>query len=309
MNISHKIPKDFLSAEIRSDYYISHYMKKVWAVEIDLLCELLDVCKRHNLKIFANSGTTLGTIRHTGFIPWDDDIDMAMPRKDYQKLQAIAKYEFKHPYFFQDENTDPGSLTGHGRLINLSTTGINKYHLNTKTQGICRFKQCIFIDIFAYDNIPNQTSEKDKFFDKVYEMGLSVWNESKIKNRNLPINNPNQKYSFAEYENYLSKYIDSPTEWTYCFAMGKHNFDRWKLKTSEFDKIISKDFEFIQIPVLSSYNDELNRGYGNWREYVMGASDHGDIGDIFFDTEHPCEYYLDNPTRMKEIKQKFGIND
>ena len=90
-----------LEKEIRNGYEISADMKKVWAVEMELLKKLLEVCEKHHLRIWAEGGTLLGAVREKGFIPWDDDIDMAMPREDYDKLQTIAKDQFKAPFFFQ----------------------------------------------------------------------------------------------------------------------------------------------------------------------------------------------------------------
>ena len=69
-------------------------MKKVWAVELDLLNEFARVCKEHDLKWFAHAGTLLGAIRHQGFIPWDDDIDVTMPRADYIQLCNVAPKAF-----------------------------------------------------------------------------------------------------------------------------------------------------------------------------------------------------------------------
>lgn len=75
-----------LEPETRNNYYISVEMKKVWAVEMQLLKKLLEVCEKHHLKIWAEGGTLLGAVRHQGYIPWDDDIDMAMLRDDYDRL-------------------------------------------------------------------------------------------------------------------------------------------------------------------------------------------------------------------------------
>ena len=96
-----KIPNGFFEEEERNGYVITKKRKEIWAVEIDMLLKFIYVCEKHNLKYFADSGTLLGAARHNGFIPWDDDIDVAMLRKDYDKFCKIAINEFKYPYFFK----------------------------------------------------------------------------------------------------------------------------------------------------------------------------------------------------------------
>ena len=95
-----------LCDEIREGYKISSQMKKVWSIQLSLLKKVLEVCEKYDLKIWAEGGTLLGTIRHKGYIPWDDDIDLVMFRDDYDKLNEIASKEFKYPYFLQSSKTE-----------------------------------------------------------------------------------------------------------------------------------------------------------------------------------------------------------
>lgn len=99
MDIKLVIPDDYLRDESREGYLVSGAIKKVWAVELDLIEELLRVCNKHNLKIYCCAGTILGAVRHSGYIPWDDDVDLMMYRDDYEKLCGISGIEFAEPYF------------------------------------------------------------------------------------------------------------------------------------------------------------------------------------------------------------------
>lgn len=156
-----ELPEGFLDEEVRCGYTVSAEMKKLWAVELDLLAEFDRVCKKHGLTYFVEGGTLLGTIRHQGFIPWDDDVDLVMFREEYEKLLKIVDQEFQHPYFFQTPFTDPGLIMGGSRLRNSETTLVSDFENKRpyKNKGI-------FIDIFILDKVPE--SAKAIKFTKVF---------------------------------------------------------------------------------------------------------------------------------------------
>lgn len=124
-------------------------VKDLWDVELDLLEKFDEVCKKHNLRWFADGGTLLGTIRHQGFIPWDDDIDIIMPMKDYQVFCSL-KDEFKWPYFLQTWETEDGFRPFMAKIRRSDTTGYNPRE--EKTKG---WNKGIGIDVFALVNIPD----------------------------------------------------------------------------------------------------------------------------------------------------------
>jgi lipopolysaccharide cholinephosphotransferase len=134
-----------LEQETLWGYVVPEGMKQVWAKQMEITQALLDVCSRNGLKCWMECGTLLGAVRHKGFIPWDDDIDFVMLRKDYDKLVAIADQEFKHPYFFQTTYSEEGYYCGHAQIRDVTTTSVSMDELDRK------YCKGIFIDIFVLD--------------------------------------------------------------------------------------------------------------------------------------------------------------
>lgn len=137
--------QDFFKEEVQCDFLITSRRKRIWAVEIAALLQLDAVCKRHGLQYSLAFGGLLGAVRHQGFIPWDDDIDVLMFRKDYERLFELGD-EFSEPYFLQTPYSDPGAVFSTIRLRNSNTTWMVK---EFSAEG---FNHGLGIDIFPLDN-------------------------------------------------------------------------------------------------------------------------------------------------------------
>ena len=124
-------------------------LKDIWAVELDLLRVFLQYCERHGLRCWVEGGTLLGAVRHKGFIPWDDDVDLAMPREDYDRMCRLGNEGLEEPYFLQTAYSDTDYHRGHAQFRRSDTAAIRP------SDCYQPFNQGIFIDIFPLDAAPD----------------------------------------------------------------------------------------------------------------------------------------------------------
>ena len=128
----------------------SEELRRLQLVLLEMLIELDSLCKKHNIRYCIIAGTLLGAVRHEGFIPWDDDLDVAMTRDEYERFRETCKTELDaEKYFFQDNTTDPHYPWGYGRLRRIGSefVRIGQEHLKMRTG--------IFLDVFPIDNVPD----------------------------------------------------------------------------------------------------------------------------------------------------------
>ncbi len=117
-------------------------------VLLDIYIDVQAVCEKNNLTCMLLGGSSLGAVRHKGFIPWDDDLDIAMPRKDYETFKKIFKSELGNKYILNAPNYD-GRPTNRFPKILLKGTKFVEIGLEEDDRA------CIKIDIFVLDNVPN----------------------------------------------------------------------------------------------------------------------------------------------------------
>ena len=143
---------EFFKNEVREGFFVSSMMKRAWAAQIEILEDFEKVCNENDIKYYAAYGTLLGAVRHKGFIPWDDDIDIYMLRDDYEKLRRIAK-ENKLPkdFILKTIYSDNEYIATFDRLVNSQGIDFNQERME-KYHG---FPFCAGLDIFPLDYVPS----------------------------------------------------------------------------------------------------------------------------------------------------------
>ncbi len=154
-------------------------IEQVQRYETEILDEIHRVCRKNHLRYSLAYGTLIGAVRHQGFIPWDDDIDLMMPRKDYEKLLRIWKKEADPRYIIQSYRTDYDYTNNFAKVRKDHTTFIQDEGELQK-----RYHRGIFVDIFPADRLaPGAISEKIQYcacavnllFSRGYTSGDEGW--------------------------------------------------------------------------------------------------------------------------------------
>ena len=137
--------------------YDAATLRRLQLIELDILKKFDAMCTKHGLEYFAVYGTVLGAVRHKGIIPWDDDIDIAMPRKDYERLAELVPKEFGDGYSLLNAQIDPRYPFATSRIMKKGT----EFRMLSMKNLPCELG--IFLDIFCVDNAPDSLKEQKKY--------------------------------------------------------------------------------------------------------------------------------------------------
>lgn len=131
-------------------------LEKLQTTELEILLMLRDFCAEHDIAWFLDGGTLLGALRHGGFIPWDDDIDVGMIRDDYDRFVGLARKGLPEGYSFHDASNTPGYAAMFGKVYKDGT----KFHTDETCEAGC--DQGIFVDVFPYDYLAADESGRKR---------------------------------------------------------------------------------------------------------------------------------------------------
>ena len=160
---------EFYEDEVIEGFYVPSMLKKAWGAQLDVLNETDIICRRHNIPYFADWGTLLSAIRHGGYIPWDDDLDISMRRKDYERFLKYAETELPEGFKVMNFKNHPGHHFFVARIVGKPRICFEEDHL-TRFRG---FPYIAGIDLFVLDNVSSDR-DKEKLKSKKAEFVLAV---------------------------------------------------------------------------------------------------------------------------------------
>ena len=161
-----EFPDSYFEDEVRDGFYVPGMMKRAWAAQIEIMHTVVVICEKYGLSCFAEWGTFLGAVRHGGMIPWDDDVDVCMKRRDYEKFLEVAEQELPEGYWIMNyRNTETDNMVT--KILNYPLYLIAEEDL-PKSHG---YPYVASIDLFVMDYLPREKEKEDAIWDLTQLVG------------------------------------------------------------------------------------------------------------------------------------------
>lgn len=272
---------DYYKDEVRNGFYIPTAIKQAWAANLMVLYEIDRICEKYAITYFADWGSLLGAVRHGGYVPWDDDLDICMKRKDYIRFREVADKELPKEFAIHDFRRKEDHWLFLSRVVNSNSVSFDEDHLNRYHN----FPYISVVDIFVKDYIYRDAGKRKEHCKEIKHL-IAVADgiveesfradvvENELKNiekrYNISIdrsNTPREKgiiiYDIAE--KVMAEVPESEAdEIGQIFPMILQGGTG--LPKEYYDKAVRLPFENTTIPVPAVYDEMLRNRYGNYLE-------------------------------------------
>ena len=230
---------------------------------LKILKKVHEICEKHNIKYWLDYGTLLGAVRHNGFIPWDDDLDISMLRDDYEKWCEIAPQELGEEFFWQTVDTEPEFHLCYGKVRLVGTS----FYAATLEKSAIRHKG-VNIDVFPVDYVPESKLQRrliQKFY-LLFSMATAV--------KRLHIGR------FLAIKKMVYFFVNTKLLWKFCMLLtagsnkrNNKNVSMWYMYLEKylcpaetFNKLVLHKFEDGYFYIPEDYNAHLTRLYSDYMQ-------------------------------------------
>lgn len=242
------------------------------------------LCEKNDIPFYAVGGTTLGAVRHHGFIPWDDDIDLGVPIDSYEKFVKVCKKELPAPYQFASQH-----ILG-GKVYNTNTTFLETHNLfsdTTKASGI-------FIDIFPIIGVPDDMIQQEIFLNELRK----YHNKAFILDYYPKVSDLSKKELETWQHKLMYKHNPNNTKYVTEFATGYKSVK----SSSGMKDLINMKFEDTTVPVPKTFDSDLKSMYGDYLKLPPIEQRHDHSKYALVDNKKPYSFYKE---KIKSIDPKI----
>ncbi|MBQ8610315.1 MAG: LicD family protein [Oscillospiraceae bacterium] len=269
------------------------------SAELEMLQAFIEVCEKLELNYYLLGGTLLGAVRHQGFIPWDDDIDVGMLRKDYEKFVREGQKYLPEHIFLQHYNTDPAYPMNFVKLRNSRTafieTSVRKLKMN----------HGVFLDVFPLDRC--ETAEKRKWFERmnaicrmriamVFDLKRDVSLRGKVSGVVLKLLFPRVSSAVKLREKLHCSMPDGPLVANFCGAWGVKEI----VPATWYGQPRELYFEGMRVKAPAEYEKWLTQVYGDYMQLPPEEKRVTHHYTEVIDMEHSYFDYVKNENGRKE---------
>jgi len=285
-----KMPDFFLLDEVRCGFMVPSAIKQAWAAQLEVLAEIDRVCRKHNIQYFADWGTLLGTVRHGGYIPWDDDLDIVMKREDYIRFLTVASQEMDAGFTVRTFRNHDDNWLFMAKVVGNNTFCFKKEHL----RRFHNFPYIASVDIFVLDYAyrePEKEEERRELCKYMLAIADSLMDgnmsredretrigllEKKCGHAFVRYEQPIEmrRYLYGEIEKVFAEVPEQEADkLTQIFPWGLKG-DWFQFPKKYYEKAVYLPFEYTVMPVPLMYDKMLRQRYGDYVRLVKTAGAH-----------------------------------
>lgn len=265
--------------------------QRLWSTEVEILDVFHEVCMRNGLRYSLAYGTLIGAVRHKGFIPWDDDIDVLMPREDYEKLLHVWDVDPNRGFILQEPYTSPDLVVNFGKIRKDHTAFIQAEFEREK-----KYHKGVFIDVFPLDRVaPSRFSRMiQRFFCKLvmlYNRGYTSGNGgvSGLAEKLLLAIVPKNYYRTIQRwaEKHATRWNDNTNQQWFGFQTVSDMAHFYA--PNVFDNLIELEFEGKYYLAFKDYDKVLRDEFGDYMQLPPEEERTWKHQHVLIDLEHNYE--------------------
>lgn len=241
-------------------------LRQLQLIQLEMLIEVDRICKKCDIHYNIIAGTLLGAVRHGGYIPWDDDADVAFLRSEYEKFREACKTELDVTrFYFQDHRNTDGYRWGYGKLRRKETVFLREH------QEHMPYEQGVFIDIFPLDGVPNNYIKRGWHNFQCFCIRKILWSEvGKVADKNcwrrkwynllskIPV-----KLVFLYYQYLIQNGNKRRTQMVRILLFPTPN-NKYGLYRKWFEESINIEFEQYMLKGIQDYEEYLKFKFGDY---------------------------------------------